>query len=129
MMRSLMSRSMIWFFPPTVPVTAENIVRATRAGNKALPGAPVKLFTGVPYIQKMCAESPECVRVLGEMDMVGVGGAKLPEEVGDFLVKSGVNLVSRFGSTECGCMFCVYSGEPRREGLTRGSFDELGEGF
>jgi thioester reductase-like protein len=36
------------------------------------------------------------------MDIVGVGGAALPAEVGDRLVSQGVSLISRFGSAECG---------------------------
>ncbi len=36
------------------------------------------------------------------MDLVGVGGAALPSAVGNELVRKGVNLVSRFGSSECG---------------------------
>ncbi|KAM0281854.1 hypothetical protein ACHAQH_003343, partial [Verticillium albo-atrum] len=36
------------------------------------------------------------------MDLVGVGGAALASAVGDGLVENGVNLLSRFGSAECG---------------------------
>ena len=113
LMRSMMSHSMIWFFPPSVPVTAANVVRAVRAGDAALgkEGVRVRLFTGVPYVQKVCAEDAECVEVLKGMDMVGVGGARLEEVVGDFLVERGVRLVSRFGSSECGCRFPIRVGE------------------
>lgn len=51
----------------------------------------------------MCLENKECLRALRDMDIVGYGGAQLPEAVGNALVANGVNLVSRFGSTECGC--------------------------
>lgn len=94
---------MIWFFPPSVPITAQNIVHAISVANELLPGSPVKLFTGVPYIQKICLENGESLRALRNMDMVGYGGAQLPESVGNALVNCGVKLVSRFGSTECGC--------------------------
>ncbi|KAJ4370719.1 hypothetical protein N0V83_005240 [Neocucurbitaria cava] len=42
------------------------------------------------------------IEELRQMDMVGVGGAALPAEIGDRLVKNGVHLISRFGSAECG---------------------------
>ena len=103
LMRSMMSSSMIWLFPPTAAITAGNILCAVKAANQRLPGCPVKLFTSVPYIQKMCLEDPACLAALGKMDIVGYGGAPLPDHVGDALVGNGVNLVSRFGSTECGC--------------------------
>jgi acyl-coenzyme A synthetase/AMP-(fatty) acid ligase len=103
LMRSMMSCSMIWLFPPTTPITAQNICRAIKAADERLPGSPVKLFTGVPYIQKMCLEDGDCLAALRKMDMVGYGGAQLPEKIGNSLVENGVNLVSRFGSTECGC--------------------------
>lgn len=102
-----MSESMIWFYPPTIPITAGNIIKAIETSEKALPEVPVKIFTGVPYIQKICAEDEACLEVLKRMDMVGVGGASLPVELGDFMVENGVRLVSRFGSSECGCKFTL----------------------
>ncbi|KAF8244722.1 hypothetical protein K440DRAFT_663249 [Wilcoxina mikolae CBS 423.85] len=42
------------------------------------------------------------------MDIVGYGGAQLPETVGNALVNNGINLVSRFGSTECGFLMSSY---------------------
>lgn len=35
------------------------------------------------------------------IDIVGVGGAAMPSEVGETLTERGVNLISRFGSAEC----------------------------
>jgi hypothetical protein len=42
------------------------------------------------------------------MDIVGVGGAALPAEIGDRMVKAGVNLISRFGSAECGFLLSSF---------------------
>ena len=103
LMRSLMSRSMIWLYPHTVPVTTQNIIRTINTANTKIPIAPVRLFTAVPYILKMCLENSECLRALRDMEMVAFGGAQMPDLIGNSLVGNGVNLVSRYGSTECGC--------------------------
>ena len=42
------------------------------------------------------------------MDIVGAGGAALPTEVGDRLVRRGINLISRFGRVECGFLLSSY---------------------
>ncbi|KAI4177705.1 MAG: hypothetical protein LQ343_000168 [Gyalolechia ehrenbergii] len=48
------------------------------------------------------------LRMLQEMHVVGVGGAALPQDVGDLLVSKGVNLISRFGSAECGFLLSSH---------------------
>jgi hypothetical protein len=50
----------------------------------------------------MLSEDIKGLEVLRTMEIVGVGGAALPPSVGDLLVSEGINLVSRFGSAECG---------------------------
>jgi hypothetical protein len=52
----------------------------------------------------MLAEDPIGMDWLLQMDLVGVGGAALLQNVGDSLVTKGVNLVSRFGSAEYGLL-------------------------
>lgn len=102
MMRSLMSSSMLWLYPPSVPVTSGNILKVLQMADAA--ELPVKLFTAVPYVLEVCAGDEEVFQRMEGMDMVGVGGAPLRAEVGDEFVRRGVKLVSRFGSSECGCM-------------------------
>lgn len=50
----------------------------------------------------MLAADKEGVEWLQSMDIVGIGGAALSPNVGGELVRKGTNLVSRFGSAECG---------------------------
>ncbi|KAM9875479.1 NRPS-like protein [Verticillium dahliae] len=50
----------------------------------------------------MLAEDDYGIRTLQSMKLVGVGGAALATVTGDRLVAAGVNLLSRFGSAECG---------------------------
>ena len=103
---------MIWLFPgKDVPITASNILRsldvaASAARDFGTP--PVKYFSSVPYVLQMLASEAEGLQSLQQMDIVGVGGAALPPSVGDDLVQQGVNLVSRFGSAECGFLMSSH---------------------
>ena len=56
----------------------------------------------------MLGDTSDGLTVLQSMEIVGVGGAALPETVGDRLVKENVNLVSRFGSAECGFLLSSH---------------------
>ncbi|KAJ6193509.1 male sterility protein-domain-containing protein [Bipolaris maydis] len=68
----------------------------------------VKYFSSVPYVLQMMEADERGLEWLQEMDIVGVGGAALPTEVGDRLVRKKVNLISRFGSAECGFILSSY---------------------
>ena len=100
------SNSMIWLFPgKDVPITARNICQCLDVANsysseEMIP--KVKYFSSVPYVLQMMEADEKGLGWLQDMEIVGVGGAALPAEVGDRLVKKGVNLISRFGSAECG---------------------------
>ncbi|KAK6436716.1 hypothetical protein LTR95_007086 [Oleoguttula sp. CCFEE 5521] len=66
------------------------------------------------------------LKYLQNIDIAGVGGAALPAEIGDRLVQGGVNLISRFGSAECGFLLNshrVYGGDTEWQYL-RGSSDD-----
>lgn len=108
-LRAWTSNATIHLFPGTQPITSANIQRFTDRANRFLHGAcPVKYFTCVPYVLQMLSEEssdpdvPSGLALLQSMELVGVGGAALPQAVGDDLVSKGVKLVSRFGSAECG---------------------------
>jgi acyl-coenzyme A synthetase/AMP-(fatty) acid ligase len=105
LMRSLMSCSMIWLYPPIFPISVQNILQCIESANERIPGSPVKLFAATPYVLNLCIQDQACVTALRRMDMVGYGGSQLPDNIGNALVAHGVKLVSRFGSTGCGCEF------------------------
>ena len=67
-------------------------------------------FSSVPYVLQMMEADENALEYLKAMELVGVGGAALLTEVGDRLVKKGVKLVSRFGSTECGFLMSSHRG-------------------
>jgi acyl-CoA synthetase (AMP-forming)/AMP-acid ligase II len=107
LMRSLMSSSLLWLYPPSVPLISGNIIKVLQVAERDK--LPIKLFTAVPYVIEICAGREEVMKRMVEMDMVGVGGAPLEAEVGAKLIKRGVKLISRFGSSECGCTKLTYN--------------------
>jgi len=64
-------------------------------------------FLSVPYILSTLVEDLDGngMQMLRGMDYVSTGGAPLDTVVGDAMVDRGVRLVSRLGSSECGCTF------------------------
>ena len=110
MFRSWTSDALIWLFSgKDLPITAANVVKSlhtaqTTAENRSATSFPrVRYFASVPYVLQMLAADPEGLSLLRTMDIVGVGGAPLSTAMGNGLVENGVHLISRFGSTECGC--------------------------
>lgn len=110
--RAWTSSACIWLFhEKAAPITASKILRSLEAAQscaQAVEAAPVKYFSSVPYILQMLHADERGVEVLKRLDLVGVGGAALPVEVGDSLVNNGVKLVSRFGSAECGFLLTSH---------------------
>jgi hypothetical protein len=64
-------------------------------------------FLSVPYILSTLVEDLEGdgMKMLQSMDYVSTGGAPLDTSIGDAMVERGVRLVSRLGSSECGCEY------------------------
>ncbi|KAF1845630.1 uncharacterized protein K460DRAFT_111842 [Cucurbitaria berberidis CBS 394.84] len=106
------SSSLIWLFPgKDIPITAQNIckclnVAKSYSGTDVLP--QVKYFSSVPYVLQMMEADESGLQALQQMEIVGVGGAALPTDIGNRLVNKGVNLISRFGSAECGFILSSY---------------------
>ena len=113
-----MARSVVYFYPTSdVPITAGNVVAAVRACTPPPAGRQyteeeeeereerytVKAFLSVPYILTVLAEDQGGMEMMKQMDLVSTGGAPLDPGVGAAMVKDGVRLVSRLGSSECGC--------------------------
>ena len=110
--RAWTSSALIWLFPGReVPITAVNILKSLDCAKRSerMTGAPkVHYFSSVPYVLQMMAAEMQGLQTLKEMEIVGVGGAALPQSVGDDLVQQGINLVSRFGSAECGFLMSSH---------------------
>lgn len=117
-----MARSVIYFYPTSdVPITTANVVAAVNACLAAPPMLtsldqstdhadrlkryrPTS-FLSVPYILSTLVEDldSEGMDMLVKMDFVSTGGAPLDAGTGDAMVERGIKLVSRLGSSECGC--------------------------
>lgn len=113
----------MYFYPTSdMPITSANVVAAVNSCQDPPPVLPgvsmtdqqvleriekfrVRAFLSVPYILTVIAEDPNGpgLAMLKTMDFVSTGGAPLDSGVGDRMVKNGVRLVSRLGSSECGC--------------------------
>ena len=110
--RAWSSNAMIWLFPEKeVAMTAANITKCLELANEAATNGsapPVAYFSSVPYVLQMMAADPKALRHLQSMDIVGVGGAALPPEIGNRLAHDNVNLVSRYGSAECGFLMSSH---------------------
>lgn len=110
--RSWTSDSPTCLFPSKdLPITARNICKCLKAANEYATEkeqSHVKYFSSVPYVLQMMASDEDGLAELQNMEIVGVGGAALPTEIGNRLVDQNVNLISRFGSAECGFLLSSY---------------------
>ena len=110
--RAWTSNAMIWLFPgKEVPITTQNVLKSLNCAGRSKANeqtAPVAYFSCVPYVLQMVAADDDGLHMLRSMEIVGVGGAALPQGVGDDLVRKGVNLISRFGSAECGFLMSSH---------------------
>lgn len=109
-----MARSMLYLYPSsTTAVTAANVMGAFRAcaeyPTEASYAPPISAFLSVPYILTLLSPTADpsdkegATAMLARMEIVSTGGAPLDTSVGNGLVKKGVHLTSRLGSSECGC--------------------------
>ncbi|KAF1836439.1 acetyl-CoA synthetase-like protein [Decorospora gaudefroyi] len=56
----------------------------------------------VPYVLKLLADSDQGLNVLADIDLIMYGGSACPDDLGDKLVKHGINLCANYGATETG---------------------------
>ncbi|TIC15605.1 acetyl-CoA synthetase-like protein [Wallemia mellicola] len=81
--------------PPVFP-TSDNIMKGMKAmGNVNFVMAPASTL-------KDWSNDSQSVEVLQGMDAVMFGGSPMSEDVGNYLVRQGINLSNQYGSTECG---------------------------
>ncbi|TYJ52933.1 hypothetical protein B9479_006444 [Cryptococcus floricola] len=96
--------------PPNIPLTSSNICRIIRAS----PTPPVQHFA-VPYVLKLLGETEEGVKTLAGFEDVSFAGAAVPDDLGDRLVKAGVNLISFYGTTETGALMTSRRSNPESD--------------
>lgn len=91
MFRCFHSKKIIYFGNFAFPITAQNLTEAMRACRP-------EMVQAVPYILKLLAETDDGVKELAKTNLVLYAGSSCPEELGDRLVTSGINLVGNYGS-------------------------------
>jgi hypothetical protein len=103
---------MIWLFPGGEKlITAHSILACMSVAKESTSSGyvpPAKYFSSVRYVLRDLARTAEGLEILRQMAIVGVGGAAFPGEFGQNLVHQGINLVSRYGSAECGFLLSSY---------------------
>ena len=93
--RHMFSTKRLCLYPPDLPITNSNIVRA-------LTDTKAEIFYIVPYVLQIMAEEQAGIDALKRCKRVSYGGAPCPEWLGDLLVAQGVKLVGNYGMTETG---------------------------
>ena len=74
-----------------LPLTADLLVKALK---KARPES----IHAVPYVLQLLVDSEDGINALRDARVVTFGGAQCPDELGDQLVRQGVNFGGAFGS-------------------------------
>ncbi|KAF2438847.1 acetyl-CoA synthetase-like protein [Karstenula rhodostoma CBS 690.94] len=93
--RSIYSGKPMYYVNYNYPITKQNLL-ATLEHVK-----PDLLFC-VPYVLKLLADSDEGIRSLADIDLIMYGGSACPDDLGDKLVRHGVNVCANYGATETG---------------------------
>ena len=84
-------RKTVFFLNPHLPLTCEGLTVAIQEAN---PGT----LCAVPYVLKLLAEQESGSNALKQIGQVMFTGSPCPDDLGDRLVKEGVNLASFMGT-------------------------------
>ncbi|KAI1154384.1 hypothetical protein F4825DRAFT_472375 [Nemania diffusa] len=95
--QAMYRRKTAYLFNTSLPLTADNILAALTA-------VKVQVVNTVPYALGLIAEQPRGMEYLKGCKIVTAAGARTPDELGDRLVSSGVNLGVVFGTSEAGLL-------------------------
>lgn len=89
--RSVYSGKPMYYVNYALPITKQNLIATIKYVK------PDLLFA-VPYVLKLLGEAEEGIQALAKIDLVMYGGSACPDDLGDKLVKNGVNLVANYGA-------------------------------
>lgn len=109
--RSWSASAMIWLYPGEIAMTAkvlQSCIAGAQTAHQNDLGPPLAYISCVPVVLNQFAEISKGIEILKSMRMVGFGGAAMPEQLANRLVDEGVNLLSRYGMTECGFLLSSY---------------------
>jgi long-subunit acyl-CoA synthetase (AMP-forming) len=89
--RSIYSGKPMYYYNYSLPITAKGLTDTIEYVK------PDLLFC-VPYVLKLLGETKEGIRALASIDVVMYGGSACPDDLGDMLVRIGVNIVANYGA-------------------------------
>lgn len=89
--RAIYSCKPIYWYNADLPLRQDYIVKIMREHR-------FEIFYGVPYALKLLSESDEGIDILTQLKVVMYGGSACPDDLGNALVKKGVNLVGHYGA-------------------------------
>jgi thioester reductase-like protein len=95
--RSIYSGKPMYYVNYNYPITKQNLLTTIEHVK------PDLLFC-VPYVLKLLADSDQGIKALADIDLIMYGGSACPDDLGDKLVKHGVNVCANYGATETGRM-------------------------
>ncbi|UZP36435.1 hypothetical protein NXS19_004251 [Fusarium pseudograminearum] len=75
-----------------------------------------RCLTTVPYVLKFLAEEVGGIERLSNLDFVSVGGAAVPDDLGQSLIDAGVNLKTTYGQSESGILMLPVIDEDKQWG-------------
>lgn len=91
MFRAIYCQKPIYLYNANLPLAQEHLLKIMREHK-------FEIFYGVPYALKLLAETDEGIALLRELKVVMYGGSACPDDLGNLLVDSGVNLVGHYGA-------------------------------
>ncbi|KAI1500051.1 hypothetical protein F5X99DRAFT_387406 [Biscogniauxia marginata] len=99
--RAIYCMKSIHLYSADLPLTQDYLI-------KILERHHFEIFYGVPYALKLLSETEKGTELLRQLKIVMYGGSACPDELGDFLVGKGVNLVGHYGTTEVGQLMTSF---------------------
>lgn len=81
----------MYYFNYDFPITKQNLMQTIDQVK------PDLLFC-VPYILKLLGDSEDGIRMLADIDLILFGGSACPDDLGDKLVRKGVNMAGNYGA-------------------------------
>ncbi|KAH8667800.1 hypothetical protein BGZ61DRAFT_483715 [Ilyonectria robusta] len=102
--RAIYCQKPIYLYNADLPLAQEHLLKIMREHK-------FEIFYGVPYALKLLAETDEGIALLRELKIVMYGGSACPDDLGNLLVDSGVNLVGHYGATEVGQLMTSFRPE------------------
>jgi acyl-CoA synthetase (AMP-forming)/AMP-acid ligase II len=100
-LQAMWMRKTAHLYNTSLPLTAENLVAV-------LETVRPEALNAVPYALGLLAENQRGIDAMKACKLVTAAGARTPDELGDRLIREGINLGVVFGTyVSCSCWHCT----------------------